>query len=93
MLRIAAISGSRGDSAKRSNWEALPHLKQTIPTGVSAGSVAASRSGALLWVTETVLLELLRSDWPAGIFQRDDSRRRLPSELARAAQAISRLLV
>ena len=56
-------------------------------------SIGASRPGALLWVTETVFPELSRSDRPAGIFQRDDSQRRLPLEPARVAQAISRLLV
>lgn len=36
--------------------------------------IGASRSGALLQVTETVFPELSRCDRPAGIFQRDDSR-------------------
>lgn len=71
-------------------WSFLP--KQTTPTAVLA-SIGASRSGTLLWVTETVFPELSRSDPPAGIFQRDDSQRRLPLEPARVAQAISRSLV
>jgi hypothetical protein len=70
-----------------------PCLKQTIPTGVLAGSIAASRSGVLLWATETVFPELSRSDRPVCIFQLNESRRRLPLEPARVAQAISRLLV
>jgi len=56
-------------------------------------SIGASRLGALLWVTETVFPGLSRSDRPTGIFQLDKSRRRLPLEPARVAQAISRLLV
>lgn len=37
--------------------------------------IGASRSGALLQVTETAFPQLSRSDRTAGIFQRDDSRR------------------
>jgi len=71
-------------------WSLLPKADNTYRC--VGRSIGASRSGALLWVTETVFPELSRGDRPAGIFQRDDSRRRLPLEPARVAQAISRLL-
>ena len=72
-------------------WYFLPKADDTYRrVGRSNG---ASRSGVLLWVTETVFPELSRSDRPAGIFQLDESRGRLPLEPARVAQAISRLLV
>jgi hypothetical protein len=44
-------------------------------------------------MTETVFPEVSRSDRPVGIFQLDETRRRLPLEPARVAQDISRLLV
>jgi len=71
-------------------WSLLPKADNTYRC--VGRSIGASRPGALLWVTETVFPELSRSDRPAGIFQRDDSQRRLPLEPARVAQAISRLL-
>jgi hypothetical protein len=72
-------------------WSFLPKADDTYRC--VGRSIAASRWGALLWLTETVFPELSRSDRPAGIFQLNESRRRLPLEPARVAQAISRLLL